>query len=254
MKMEELYHPSHPQHRLRAEYMETPFLCDGCKEAGIGLKYTCAVCEFDLHKACALAPPAVAHPFYGRCDFRLHARPPGPGARACDACRKEVLGLVYHCSRCGFDLHPCCANLPRRLDDGDGHRFELCTKLPGGAACHRCGAKGRGWCYRSECKNYNLHVSCVKEMLVESWEAIYLGQGRRKSKGMGQTAATVPSLRGTTVPSLRGTTQSYHRGKAVGKVRRCCEIAVTGLRIIISAILGDPTAIIAAVVGTLIYK
>ncbi|KAJ8459530.1 hypothetical protein OPV22_032456 [Ensete ventricosum] len=250
MKIEkELLHPSHPQHRLKVEYTETPFCCDGCKEAGIGLKYKCDECEFDLHKACALAPPAITHSFYTKCDFRFHVRPPGAATRVCDACGKEVLGFVYHCARCGFDLHPCCANLPQRLDDGDGHQFHLCLKLSG-PACHRCGSKGKGWAYRSTCKNYNLHVSCVKELLVESWEAIYLSRDCKNK----MTTITTEVIRTRTIPSLRGTMQNYHRVGSVGKVRRCCQIAISALRIIISAILGDPTAIIAAVVGTMMSK
>lgn len=240
MKLDkEICHPSHPHHKLKIEYTEIPFRCDGCKEAGIGLKYKCDLCDFDLHRACALAPATIKHAFYKKCEFHFYTKPPGPGMRICDACGKDVPGFVYHCSRCGFDLHPCCANLPQQLDDGE-RNFYLCLKLS--SPCHRCGRKGSGWSYRSQCKNYNLHVSCVKELLAESWQAIYLNLDKNKVREIQ-----------TRIPSLRGTMQNHHR-RGVGKVRRCCQIASGALRIIISAILGDPTAIIAVVIGALISK
>ncbi|KAL5977565.1 hypothetical protein ACLOJK_041463 [Asimina triloba] len=243
MKLDkEIIHPSHPRHKLKIEYTEDPFRCDGCKEAGIGLKYTCSssACDFDLHKACAVAPPAISHPFYKKCDFRFCLQPPGSVTRVCDACRKDVLGFVYHCKRCGFDLHPCCANLPQVLDDGERNLY-LCIKLS--SPCHRCGGKGPGWCYRSECKNYTLHVACVKELLVENWQAIYCN-GSNKSKGR--------ELH-TRIPSLRGMMANHHNGRG-GKVRKCCQIAGGAIRVIVGAILGDPTAIIAAVVGGFMSK
>ena len=104
----EIFHPIHPKHRLKLEYTETPFYCDGCKEAGIGLKYRCQACDLDLHKACALAQAVITHPFYKKCYFQFCYRPPGHILRLCDVCRNEVKGFVYNCKSCDFDLHPCC--------------------------------------------------------------------------------------------------------------------------------------------------
>lgn len=52
------------------------------------------------------------------------------------------------------------------------------------------------------------------------------------------------------IPSLKGTSRS-HRGDG-GILHRCCEIAGSGVNIIVSAILGDPTALIAGVINGLI--
>ncbi|KAF5727097.1 Cysteine/Histidine-rich C1 domain family protein [Tripterygium wilfordii] len=236
----ELYDPIHPKHNLKLEYTETPFNCDGCKEAGIGLKYSCQkYCDFDLHKACGEKTPTITHPLYKKCEFQFCYEPPGKVLRICDACRKDVLGYVYHCKKCGFDLHPCCANLPRVLNDGDQNLY-LCLKLS--SSCHRCGRKGLGWSYRSQCKTYNLHVSCVKELLVESWEAMYLNVDKNKVREMQ-----------TRIPSLRATME-HHHGRKEGKVSKCCQMAGSAVQMIISAILGDPTAIIAAVIGGFISK
>jgi C1 domain len=202
------------------------------------------MCDFDLHKVCTMAPNSMAHPFYKKCEFRSYYKPPGPYKRVCDGCRKEVQGFVYHCTRCGFELHPCCANLPLCLDNGELHNFNLCEKLS--SAYHRCGNKGLGWSYQSKCKNYNLHVSCVKELLVESWQTVCLDQNKNGKHGREAQMSVM-------VPSLNSTLQNHHKG-LVGKVRPCCQMAVSAIRIIISAILGDPTAMIVEVLGALHSK
>lgn len=241
MKYGEITHFSHPQHKLKFEYIEVPFKCDGCKEVGIGSRYKCDLCDFDLHKHCALPTPSISHPFYTKCTFQFLTRAPGDTPRFCNACEKDVGGFVYHCRSCGYDLHPCCADLPRVLDDGDMKLFlyrKVCS------SCHRCGRKGRSWSYRSKCKKYNLHVACVKEMLVDNWQEIYFG----KNTSTGSTRKLE-----TRIPSLKGTLENHHHRKR-GKVRKCCEMAAMAVQFIISAVLGDPTAVIAGVIGSLISR
>ncbi|KAK8508572.1 hypothetical protein V6N13_130654 [Hibiscus sabdariffa] len=240
MKIDQgISNPFHPHHKLKLEYTEIPFDCDGCKEAGIGLKYSCRHCDFDLHKACAKPSPAITHPFYKNCEFQFFYKPPGEHMRICDACRKDVLGFVYHCRRCDFDLHPCCANLPQVLDDGE-HNLYLSLKIS--SSCHHCGGKGRGWSYRSQCKSYNLHVSCVKELLVESWQAMYFNADKNKVRELQ-----------TRIPSLSGTLRNHDGGRG-RKAKKYCEMAGGAVRLIVSAILGDPTAIIGAVVAGLVSR
>ncbi|KAM7479251.1 hypothetical protein LguiA_027464 [Lonicera macranthoides] len=241
MKYNEITHFSHPVHRLQFLYTEVPFKCDGCKEVGIGSCYKCSTCDYDLHLHCAIPSPSISHPFYTKCQFQFLPRPPGPVARYCNACEKDVTGFVYHCHSCGFDLHPCCAKLPTMLDDGEVKLY-LYRKVS--AACHRCGRKGRSWSYRSTCKKYNLHVACVKEMLVDTWHEICDGaSGSNCRRGLGTNR----------IPSLRGTLQNYHK-KRKGKAKKCCEIAGLALQFVISAVLGDPTTLIAGVVGSLMSK
>ncbi|RVW48406.1 hypothetical protein CK203_069577 [Vitis vinifera] len=212
----EVSHPIHPQHKLKPEYTEIPFNCDGCKEAGIGLKHRCQQCEFDLHKSCAVAPPTITHPFYKK-------------------------WFVYHCKRCGFDLHPCCANLPQVLNDGERNLY-LCLKLSN--SCYCCGGKGPGWSYRSKCKTYNLHVSCVKKLLLDNWQAMHLKVDSNKVRELQ-----------TRIPSLGGTLKDHHGGgRGGGKASKCSQIATGAISAVVSAILGDPTAIIAAAVGALLFK
>ncbi|KAG9155243.1 hypothetical protein Leryth_023263 [Lithospermum erythrorhizon] len=162
------------------------------------------------------------------------SRPPGSIQRYCNACERDVIGFVYHCRSCGFDLHPCCAKLPMVLHDGE---VKLYLQRKVSTPCHRCGRKGRSWTYRSNCKKYNLHVACVKEMLVDNWHELYYGM-----------KMSVPSLKGSLETHLR------HRKSRKGKVQKCCEMAGLALQFIISAILGDPTTLIVGVVASLMSK
>ncbi|XP_020592113.1 uncharacterized protein LOC110032725 [Phalaenopsis equestris] len=246
MKYDELNHFSHPQHKLRFEYSELPFKCDGCREVGIGSRFKCSLCDFDLHTHCSAAAAAIPlpHPFYPKCVFYFLPRPPGDSPRYCNACNRDIAGFVYHCRMCGFDLHPCCAALPHVLHaDGD---LRLLLRRLASAPCHRCGRKGRSWSYRSECRKYELHVACVMEILVDSWREIYYGGGGEGKK------MRVSDIR---VPSIRGAEISHHRsGKGKGKVKRCCELAAMAVQFVISAVLGDPTAVIAGVVSSFLFR
>ncbi|GLT43047.1 hypothetical protein SLA2020_170210 [Shorea laevis] len=241
MKYNEISHFSHPQHKLKFEYSEVPFKCDGCKEVGIGSHYKCsAFCDFDLHMQCALPSTTISHPFYTKCSFQFLSRPPGDVPRYCNACEKDVNGFVYHCNSCGFDLHPCCAKLPMVLNDGEVKLF-LYRKVS--APCNRCGRKGRSWSYRSECKKYNLHVACVREMLVDNWQELYFGRGKGPAGKLE-----------TKIPSLKNTLQPLPHQKGKGKMKKGCEIAGLALQFVVSALLGDPTALIAGVVGSLMSR
>ncbi|CAN6361655.1 unnamed protein product [Urochloa humidicola] len=251
MRYGEVAHFSHPQHRLRLEHHATAFRCNGCREPGIGARFRCPhpSCDHDLHRQCALpVSPALRHPFYPRCAFVFLPRAPGaPGSRYCNACGRDVAGCAYHCRACGFDLHPCCAALPHALDAGGGVRLRLYPDSSSGAAaaCHRCGQRRRSWSYRSQCGSFSLHVACVMEMLVESWHGGGGGRGYNR----------VPAIRGA-AKSSHGSREyySYWGRKKKGKVKRCCEIAGFAGQVVISAVLGDPTAFIAGVIGSLIAQ
>lgn len=78
---------------------------------------------------------------------------------------------------------------------------------------------------------------------MESWEAMYLKVDQNKVREIQ-----------TRIPSLKVTLANHHGGARGGKVRKCCQMAGGAIRLIVSAILGDPTAIIAAVVGGFISK
>jgi hypothetical protein len=82
-------------------------------------------------------------------------------------------------------------------------------------------------------------------MLVENWDKLYMGHGGRK-------------LEREVIPCLQNTLYAAHnsRGRkgSKGKVKKCCEIAGFAVQIVISAVLGDPTVLIAGVVGALMSR
>jgi hypothetical protein len=105
------------------------------------------------------------------------------------------------------------------------------------------------------------------DMLVESWH----GVGRHKGAAGGgggvnvyDGGMVVPGSGGYRVPAIRGAAKSSHAsrggggywywGRKKGKVKRCCEIAGFAAQVVISAVLGDPTALIAGVIGSLIAR
>jgi hypothetical protein len=103
-------------------------------------------------------------------------------------------------------------------------------------------------------------------MLVESWHEIYYRSTNAGSsnvnhsntkRGIGSgTSNTVGiygiSSNGYKVPSIVGAGKNHHRRK--GKVKRCCEVAAFAVQVVISAVLGDPSAIIAGVIGSFISR
>ncbi|CAL5385709.1 unnamed protein product [Camellia sinensis] len=257
MKYGEISHFSNPKHKPYFDRTDFPFKCDGCKEVGIGPHYKCTACDYDLHTQChhaLLSSPSLSHPFYTKCSFQFLQRPPGSIPRYCNACEKNVGGFVYHCTACGFDLHPCCAKLPMVLDDGEVKLY-LYRKVS--ASCLRCGRKGRSWSYRSGCKKYNFHVACVKEMVMENWQEICSGQG---GGGEGNNRSAILETTGNPtrkldsgIPNLKSTIQ-IHQQKSKGKGNKYCGMAGLALQFVVSAILGDPTTLIAGVVGYLLSK
>jgi hypothetical protein len=82
-------------------------------------------------------------------------------------------------------------------------------------------------------------------MLVENWDKLYMGHGGRK-------------LEREVIPCLQNTLYAAHnsRGRkgSKSKVKKCCEIAGFAVQIVISTVLGDPTALIAGVVGALMSR
>ncbi|XP_058099877.1 protein VACUOLELESS GAMETOPHYTES-like [Magnolia sinica] len=202
-------------------------------------------CNYHLHKDCALATPYTFHPFFEDCNFKFFTRPPGKLERCCDACGRNVQGFVYHCEKCGNDLHPCCAQLPRVIGD-DKMKLHLHHKVK--SNCHRCGwmkvrKKERSWSYVSTSKEYCFHVSCVKDMLVEEWEKEYFGHDHEEVGKNGLALQIkVPKLQ-LSVPNNKG---------ANGKFNKYWNIIKVAIQVIISILVGDPTALVGGLITSVI--
>ncbi|KAF9599335.1 hypothetical protein IFM89_036633 [Coptis chinensis] len=195
-------------HNLILEHDKTPYKCDGCKEPGWGPRYRCEECNYDLHMDCALASGSLSHSFYENCTFEFLESAPSRCDRFCDACTRDIQGFVYHCHKTGYDLHPCCANLPYILQ-GDGLELHLNENIS--SKCVKCRrtklwGKIKGWSYRSTDKEYHIHVACVKDMVVENWKKGYFSEVEINNLAMEITA----------VPNLQITQQSGSSGRACG--------------------------------------
>ncbi|KAK4792782.1 hypothetical protein SAY86_023217 [Trapa natans] len=97
--MTEISHFSHPDHKLMLENSELLFKCEGCKEeVGIGFRYRCPECDFDLHVYRAVPAPNIDHPFYTKCSFQFLSSPPGDGLHTSAADMKYTEAEISHFS------------------------------------------------------------------------------------------------------------------------------------------------------------
>ncbi|CAJ2635891.1 unnamed protein product [Trifolium pratense] len=49
----------------------------------------------------------------------------------CDACGKDLLGVLYWCSKTNYALHPCCLHLPDTILSDEGEKMlKLCHQVP----------------------------------------------------------------------------------------------------------------------------
>lgn len=107
--------------------------------------------------------------------------------------------------------------------------------------CYECGGgkKGRrGGGYSSQCKAYNLRLSCADKLRVESWQASCLNIDISRTRELQ-----------TTIPTLTGSPKylAGARDKSVKK-NKYSKLAVVAAQLVIAALLGNPTAIIARIV------
>jgi hypothetical protein len=243
MKYKEITHLSHP-HILVLESAEEPYQCDGCKEVGFGPCFKCEQCNFNLHEECAMPEPSAFHPFFRKCNFRFYENAPGYRARYCDACGKDVRGFVYQClHEKAHDLHPCCMKLQRTLI-GDGVKLHLSDKVS--TRCLKCGSKEiskgfRGWSYESSCGQYCYHVACVKNLVLENWRMGYFDHGHN------MMALQIMAPNEDNIVQQTGGSSSGRR-----KASKYWRMAKVALTLIISAIFGDPTTVVATLIASLL--
>ncbi|KAL4323017.1 hypothetical protein HN51_068161 [Arachis hypogaea] len=235
-------------HELKPTPAGAPYRCDGCKERGCGRSYRCEEknCSkgYVLHEECANAvlhrQDKKSHPFFEGQEFefrdKVHGKP-----RVCNACRMDVRGFVYHSEArkkdTGLDLHPCCLNLSREIsyeDSGATKTLTLKRDVP--ENCVQCKRKKvgddikvKGWSYSTSDGDYCYHVSCFKELFLESLSNYF--------------------------PEKKMQTNTVENNKKVAKVRgpstskdNIFKIATLVLKIIFSALFGDPVSFVLALV------
>ncbi|KAG8374886.1 hypothetical protein BUALT_Bualt10G0042100 [Buddleja alternifolia] len=223
---------------------EKLFSCDGCKMKGFGQRYICNLCGHELHQECRFPKTETTHEYFGCSIFTFREKPftrtdrnnKKEYSKCCDACGKDICGFSYHCEADNLDLHPCCCKLQEKLlidDTMFDRRANVSSK------CMWCKKRkisdGQrdvpGWSYISTCKKYHLHVYCMTEMMHEA----YMKNGDLalekvdfkhlvKSKRMGGS-------RSTTFETIK-----------------------SFLKIILAALLGDPTMLISNVLVELVTR
>ncbi|KAJ0804906.1 putative chromatin regulator PHD family [Helianthus annuus] len=120
-----LAHFMHPPHRLTELTANTSYHCDGCKIAGTGTRFTCTICNFNLHDYCAKCPTRwIISTTHHRHELSLFLhRPKVNQTQPCQICHNPVEGLAYQCKGCNFLVHPLCvstgAKESERIDPED---------------------------------------------------------------------------------------------------------------------------------------
>lgn len=82
-------------------------------------------------------------------------------------------------------------------------------------------------------------MACAKELLAANWDALQQNVNLSEVREMQ-----------TRIPRMEVTLRNKHRGR--GNLSRYCNIAVAAVRLTVSALLGDPTAMIQVVMGNFI--
>ena len=169
--------------------------------------------------------PTTTHEIFKDFVFKLYEQLPTSELygkrtkRYCNASGKLVKGFIYHCLEKDVDLHPCCLNLKKE------HliscvKFHLCETKSKCKLCNRIDFLGiKVWLYVSECGEYNVHVSCIREMIVEELE---------------NGTTDILALKNLGLPIQ----QRLKRNGGMGKM--CLKILKILLKTIIGILLGDP--------------
>ena len=202
------------------------YICNGCKEYGSnGVRYRCENCDYDLHKDCMFSKPITTHEIFKDFVFKFYEQPPPSELygkrtkRYCNACGKHVKGFIYHCPEKDLDLHPCCLNLMKEFQI-DQVKFHLGGTKSKCIFCNQIESSGiEVWSYVSECGTYNVHVSCIRELIVEELE---------------NGTTDILALKNLGLPIQR----RLKRNGGIGKM--CLKILKIFLKTIISILLGDP--------------
>lgn len=82
---------------------------------------------------------------------------------------------------------------------------------------------------------------------MENWHQLY---NINNVKGLRSNNIVIPGLKNT----MHAAHVSNGGGRRGKKVKKCCEIAGLAVQFVISAVLGDPTVLIAGVVGAFMSR
>ncbi|KAM0842134.1 hypothetical protein ACQ4PT_058536 [Festuca glaucescens] len=157
----EILHDSHKMHPLVLHRTGSPaYRCNGCGCPGLGSRYRCDVCNFDLHEFCATCPPTTTLSFYGQHPLTLEREVFVDDPHTCDLCDRPIQGMHYSCRPCDFDVHPVCSQLPAATVSPlhPEHLVMLAVATP--TECTLC-STDCSWGYRCFPCGVNLHPRCL---------------------------------------------------------------------------------------------
>ncbi|QCE12888.1 uncharacterized protein LOC114185703 [Vigna unguiculata] len=248
--------PSHSEQPMQLKPPGSPYRCSGCREVGFGRSYHCENknCGYILHEECATAVSFAFHRFFPRSHFELYEEAPGHRVRYCDACGKDVLGFVYHCSSTGYDLHPCCLKMKDSISDEEGLvSLQLCQKVP--SKCVKCKHRNvvdgiRGWSYVSSDSGGSCcyHVWCVKQLILENLNKGYFSREIGMSESESESEREYSQLAVRSMDMVR----SRRSTRRSGTMKKYTKIAVLVFKLVFSAVFGNPITAIASLVEALV--
>ncbi|KAH6777743.1 hypothetical protein C2S51_009055, partial [Perilla frutescens var. frutescens] len=231
-------------HYVPKNYMKL-FSCDGCKMRGYGERHHCNPCGRELHKECRFPTATISNEHFPGSTFKFRYEPltrldnkyRKEFSKCCDACGKEICGFSYRCDENDKDLHPCCRNLEKKLLI-ENTIFDLRPEVF--SKCIRCKKRKitdgerdvRGWSYVSTCNKYHFHVYCMMEMVHEA--CMKYGEI------------------GLERVELRQLVKSRRNGGS--RANKMIEMMKSVLKIMLAALLGDPTVFISNVFVELVSR
>lgn len=232
-------------HHYELKNYKKIFSCDACKRKGYGQHYHCNICGDELHIECRSPETTISHENFGNSVFKFRRKPltrlgknnRKEFSKCCDACGKDICGFSYRCEEKDKDLHPCCRNLKKQLLI-DNTVFDLRAEVL--SKCSHCKKKKitdgdrdvRGWSYVSGCNKYHFHVFCMVEMVHET------------CMRYGETGLETVELR-----EIARSRRS--RGSRGSKI---FEMIKSVMKILLAALLGDPTMLISNVFVELVSR
>ena len=188
--MATIQHFTHPPHPLTEISEDKEFKCDGCERLGIGQRYQCQECSFNLHMHCGHCPPYLSsfvHP-----KHRLHlnivqrSRATFSSKNACcEVCGVSVGQLFYQCKRCEIFVHPLCSQLPQYVCYiADKHHILELHHHKQSSSCTSCEEQCIHWFYKCSTCPVVLHIDCLLSMLLQKERSIPLPSSSQKIRSI----------------------------------------------------------------------
>ncbi|XP_049389232.1 uncharacterized protein LOC125853557 [Solanum stenotomum] len=141
-------------------------ICSGCKLNILPGKfyYKCkSTCSFFFHQECFNMPKSLQHlvdPIH-----HLTLLTTVPSSSKCNACRKEILGFSYACTKCSTYYHTLCLlALPLSMElPSHCHKLDLEFCPPYDFECDLCKkpSYNKGWLYHCSSCEFDAHISCA---------------------------------------------------------------------------------------------